>query len=66
MTPRGGVELAGRIDALKREVHTLADAARAAHENEITHHLKIVARALEDSGPIRSYSSLYTTLTPTP
>ena len=63
MTPRGGHELAGRIDALKRELKTLSDSAAEAHESELHHTLRILGRALEDSGAVRSYLSLYT-LTP--
>ena len=53
--PRGGVELAGRIAALNDELLTLARAAEAAREPELSNVLHIVARGVAETSVVRQY-----------
>ena len=57
--PRGGVELAGRIAALNDELLTLARAAQAAREPELSNVLHIVARGVAETSVVRQYLNLY-------
>ena len=57
--PAGGVELAGRIAALNTELLTLARAAEAAHETELSNTFRILARGLTDTSCVRRYLGLY-------